>query len=243
MKETEFEIPNITLKYLLFLRFESDKYEVMFGGGAGHILDMIIRLRNNKAMLRKKSMFKKEKSFLNLNNDDFPTSKGKIRIVSATKEQLDKIRIVAREDQRKFRLAFLLVVSTTLVLLIILLNTYNNATRKPTEENMLEMENDIQLKKKLDFDFFISDGDRWFTQGQWHNAIFQYKKALEVFPNDYDASFRLARTYTYCCEREKENCKEAVQLIDKLLLAFPEDSNIVDLKEHYHFIHEVDISE
>lgn len=35
-------------------------------------------------------------------------------------------------------------------------------------------------------DFFIADGDAYFNKQQWHNAAFQYRKALNILPDNYN---------------------------------------------------------
>ena len=50
----------------------------MLGGGAGTIMDMIMRLRANKNLLRKRSLFKKDKSFFAEDRDDLKTPHTKL---------------------------------------------------------------------------------------------------------------------------------------------------------------------
>ncbi len=57
-------------------------------GGEGSTQHMIITMRNNLNMLRKKSMFKRERSFLNVKKEYYKASKGKIASKKLTKEEL-----------------------------------------------------------------------------------------------------------------------------------------------------------
>ena len=78
----------------------------------------------------------------------------------------------------------------------------------------------------------IAFGDRWFSESNWHNAIFYYKKALELYPNDYDSSYRLLQAYGQNCEKELEDCAKAKDLLDELLVKFSDKkSELTQLKE------------
>ena len=69
-----------------------------------------------------------------------------------------------------------------------------------------------------------------FEKRKWNNAIFQYSRALEVFPNEFDAQYRLAQSYTYKCQLENKSCFKADSLVDRLIKYFPENKKIQELK-------------
>jgi len=84
---------------------------------------MITTMRNNLGMLRKKSMFKRERSFMNIKNEYYKASNGKIASKKLTKEELLLIRkkVIAnrrRENIRSFVVLLIIVIS------IILLGVY-----------------------------------------------------------------------------------------------------------------------
>jgi hypothetical protein len=60
--------------------------------------------------------------------------------------------------------------------------------------------------------------------------VFQYKKALSLYPKDFDANYRLALGYSYQCQYNFENCDTGMQLILKLEQAFPEKKEVQDVK-------------
>jgi hypothetical protein len=71
----------------------------MLGGGAGHIADMIARLKNNRSMLKNKRFFKNHKTAGDI---DFSKHKEqKLYYGKASKQQLQQIREVLNDDQRK----------------------------------------------------------------------------------------------------------------------------------------------
>jgi len=212
----------------------------MLGGGAGSILDMIIRYRNNIKMLRKKSIFKREYSFTELKNEYLKTYKGQVSYKTATKEQLAFFRqkfIKQKRMQLIGTLAtfFLVICCTYLTIIFILPLSSQNDTQAMTNKN-IEQEK-LMTKKEKDekYLFFITDGDNWLKQNHWHNAIFQYKKALELYPNSYDANYRLALAYSYRCYFEKLNCADGKILIDKLIMSYPDSMNLFNLRDNSNY--------
>lgn len=78
--------------------------------------------------------------------------------------------------------------------------------------------------------FYIGDGDKWLQKRNYYNAVFQYKKAVALYPSDFEANYRLAIGYGYQCQYDFENCKTGMQLIQKLEKAFPGNQDIHDVK-------------
>ncbi|NOX48872.1 MAG: hypothetical protein GXO89_18080 [Chlorobi bacterium] len=93
----------------------------MLGGGAGHIADMVARLKNNRSMLKNKRFFKNRKTA-----EDIDFSKHKEQkpyYGKASKKQLQKIRDELNEDQRKAvgKKVMILLVSITITLFFVFL--------------------------------------------------------------------------------------------------------------------------
>lgn len=63
----------------------------------------------------------------------------------------------------------------------------------------------------------ISSGDEWLEKGKYYNAIFQYKLALEVFPKDSIATFRLIDATDLNCKVHNKNCGESDAFMDQYL--------------------------
>lgn len=70
-------------------------------GGEGSMQHMITTLRNNKALLRKRSMFKKSDSFRDKRIAYYKLSKGAINNRKLTKKELRVIRAKIKADNRK----------------------------------------------------------------------------------------------------------------------------------------------
>lgn len=84
------------------------------------------------------------------------------------------------------------------------------------------------------YQYFINAGDDWMKQNHWANAAFEYQKALEHFPRDYQAHVRLATIYTYSCKHEQKNCEAAEMLIQRLLSQKPESADLYLLRASLH---------
>ena len=78
-------------------------------GGEGSMKAMIDSLRNNKKLLRNKSRFTKERSFLNLKETDLKGASGKPRFKPYSKEAIKKIKakFQRKRKQEKVLFAFL----------------------------------------------------------------------------------------------------------------------------------------
>ena len=94
----------------------------MLGGGAGHIADMLARLKNNRSMLKNKRFFKNHKTAEDI---DFSKHKEqKLFYGKASKRQLQQIRDEVNDDQRKtvgkrILILFLSFIITVVIVLII----------------------------------------------------------------------------------------------------------------------------
>ena len=89
----------------------------MFGGGAGHIADMIARLKANNALLRKKSYFHTMMNYPYSNKKRkiiFPVKTNKSRL-----EQESEINEFINEDRRKLVTGILVAIVLFFVLILI----------------------------------------------------------------------------------------------------------------------------
>jgi hypothetical protein len=66
-------------------------------------------------------------------------------------------------------------------------------------------------------------------------AIFQYKKALEIFLTEYDINFRRASAYPYRYQSEFESSNKAKEVLNKLLGEHPKNSDLLKLKQILEF--------
>lgn len=198
--------------------------------GGGSIAGMIISIRNNAKLLRKKSMFKKESSFLHVKKEYLKAAEGKLDLKKATPHELKKVREVVKQNRRESRKLTLiaLFVAAPLVLFVgYAIQT--NASIYPQSTYADTKETDPNNRHN-DYLFFIADGDKYLEEKKWHNAIFQYTEALKLFPREFDANYRLSLAYTYSCSFEGKNCDAAHYTLDKLGKEFPHKAEIKELK-------------
>ncbi|NAS30285.1 hypothetical protein GTQ40_04830 [Flavobacteriaceae bacterium R38] len=186
---------------------------------------MINSLKANRLLLRKK---RKERTFLNTKKENYQNAKGIVEPKKASEAVLKIIRKKALRAQKKQHFITIIILLILSPIFIFGLYKTIEAIQKDIEYAKVIPEKD--LKKYL---FFINDGDNWLQEKKWHNAIFQYKKALEIFPNEYDANYRLALAYTYRCKYESTNCNEGETLVNTLIKAFPDKINLNELKRNY----------
>lgn len=200
-------------------------------GGTSSAQAMITILNNNKKLLRKKRYFKKERSFLNLKNEYYKAAGGEMNFKTASKQQLAEIR--QRFIQRRQKEAY---ISITIIAFIMMLITYFTYTQINASNEVMTKVNAAQHQIKLDnYLFYINDGDDYLKKNQWHNAIFQYKKALEIFPNEYHIKYRLAYAYTYRCRNEQKDCDTGLAYINALMEVYPNNDDLIQLKSTLEF--------
>ncbi len=203
--------------------------------GGGSIAGMIISLRNNSQMLRRKSMFKKESTYLNTKKEYYKASAGKVELKKATPHQLREVRRTVLENRKKDQRNFILAFFVALVIISFIVKfgydllsqgsiyPYPSYSKSDMFNNSLE-------KKESDYLYFINDGDRYIRDKHWHNAIFQYSEALKLFPKEFDVNYRLSLAYIYSCSYEGKNCEAASYTLEKLADEFPNKTEIIELK-------------
>ncbi len=196
-------------------------------GGGGSIQGFNDSLKNNRKLLRKSSFFPKERSFLNPKREYYKAAGGVESLRNASKEELLEIRKTIR-NKRKIENIIMIV----LFVIVTILTIYLMRDFFKENENYISAEDKkaLELKNK-EFSFFITDGDNYLEKGQWHNAVFQYNKALELFPTNYDASYRVAYALSYWCRNEKLNCKLAADKVQELLAEYPNKQELIELEQ------------
>lgn len=189
--------------------------------GGGSIQGMIISLRNNKHLLRPK------RSFLNQRKEFLKAAKGEINLKKATKQELELLRKEIYQERKRQRKIDVTIWSCIGIILLSIGILLTNTLKVQIQESE-KVSYDIKMANYLQL---IEEGDEWLTKRSWNNAIFQYKKALEIFPEEYDIHYRL--TYAFClsCEADFKNCNKAKEKLDKLLLQYPNKSELLELRK------------
>ena len=202
----------------------------MLGGGS--IQGMINSLRNNRRLLRSKRYFNKERSFLNTKSEHLKTKDGKIDFKVISDQDLLKIKKQIRRNARgeKRKQALILITLSILAISVLVYIMYGIVHQN--EIDSLNRENIIQQQKEKEYLRLIEEGDSWLKKSKWHNSRFDYKKAKEIFPNNYEINYRILYSYALECELTFVNCVEAKQLLKDLISDFPErKSELLKLEE------------
>ena len=209
--------------------------------GAGNMSSMNTILRNNRNLLRKISIFKRDNSFMSARKAYLKALKGEVDIKKLSKQELRRIREKVIKERKKESLKVLIIsILITIPLIILSYNIYDNFIQyqnKRLNENFVsdkELEKVLIIRenqKKADkYDFFINDGDKWIEKQNWKNAILQYKNALKEFPEKYEANYRLALGYSYNCKFQNRDCEKGLILVERLLKVNPNNSDLLILK-------------
>lgn len=203
-------------------------------GGAGSIQSMNTILRNNRNLLRKKSIFKRDNSFMSARKKYLKAAKGEIDFKNISKEELRAIRKKVIKEQKTENLRAWII---TLVLLvpifafgIYISNQLEFEKQLPNNMNQ-ELIIEQQFEEKVDdYYFYIDEGDFWIEKQHWKNAIYQYKNAVGIFPEKYEANYRLALAYSYNCKFAYKDCKKGAILVDRLLKVNPNNKDLLALE-------------
>lgn len=185
----------------------------MPGGGGGSIQAMITSLRNNANLLRKKTYFLREDG-AELSRSEH---KEPLKFPEASAELLQEIKI--KQSMRKKRIGYLalLIILCTVgfsIYIAIRVSPKLKSEIPHRAKAVLNMNQSIVDKKRRYLNF-IRNGDTWYTQSQFKNAVNQYKEALNLYPNSNAVYQRLSNTYALACEREGLFCEEWLSSLRK----------------------------
>lgn len=199
--------------------------------GEGFMQHTINSLRNNKSLLCRKSYFKKDRSFFSRRKEYLKASKGKIKTKKLSKDELLLIRNKVVENRRKESIKLWTLLSVITILFgWFIIHQYNNSQN--IRDKQIEVYDEIKYTEDLNqFNYYISDGDKWIEKGHWNNAIFRYKEAVEVFPKDYIGNYRLALAYSYKCKFKNKDCELGEKLTERMLTFFPENIDLIKLQK------------
>lgn len=199
-------------------------------GGFGSINHMIVTLRNNRNLLPTKRSYFKKQDYGAIKNEYYKAVGGSFNIKKASPEELLAIRkkIIKKRKREVHRFTILLCIGLPLIVLGLYFTFQNYSFGFPKSQQLEQIDlKNIKEEKHL---FYLNDGDVWLKKRDWYNAIFQYKNALKLYPNEFNASYRLAIAYSYRCQYEFEDCEVGKKLIEKLEGQFPENKDIKKVK-------------
>lgn len=209
--------------------------------GAGHMHSMNTILRNNKNLLRKRNIFRRDASFMGARKAYLKAMQGEVDIKKLSKQELRRIREKVIKGQKKEAIRFWVIsIFISIPFLFLGYHLYDNFIQYQNERlnqnyvidkdlEKILLERDFQKKLK-NYAFFIREGDKWIEKQNWNNAVFQYKNAVREFPEKYEANYRLALGYSYNCKFKNKDCEKGLRLVERLLKVNPNNSDLLILK-------------
>lgn len=113
-----------------------------------------------------------------------------------------------RQQKHKSFLGFIaitlvLVFSLTLVL-------FNHQSETTSSKELSENANST----RIEYNQLIINGDQWLAEGKYDDAASEYRTALQLFPQDSVATFRLISASDLNCKVNSEDCGESERLME-----------------------------
>ena len=192
----------------------------MFGGGS--IQGMRNSLSNNKKLLRSKKYFQKERSFLNVKAEYLKAAEGKHKGQHISKEELLIIKQEIRTKISKERRREALILVASLLVMLGLVAFFVVQLIRQDQLVVTHQEELMQQEKESAYLHLVEKGDDWLKQSKWYNSRFNYKKNQKIYPHAYAIHYRILNSYVLECETDVNHCYQAKQLMDEMLLKFPD---------------------
>ncbi len=198
--------------------------------GGGSIQGMATILRNNKQLLRKRNTFRRGFGFGKLRKEYRKYAEGRLESEPISQKELSAIRQkIIRQKRKENMLSGIILVLVASLAVAFSYKMYKNLEEYQVKENEVFLEGNTN--KYL---FYIEDGDKWLEKGRYHNAIFQYTLAKEIYPTEFDVNYRLALAYGGKCKYEKSGCEEGRAILEDLRDRFPEKSELWKLRDYFY---------
>ena len=161
-------------------------------------------LRTNNDLLRKESIF--TSTFKSRKKEAIASESGELIFKTTTKDELLKIRdkLVKERVKQKKLLAFIFTVVFILTI-IISLKVYTSDVNYKKEQKIIARKRFVK-EKMPSYNFYLEDGDNWLLKENFHNAIYQYKKALNLHINDSIVNLKLQAAYELHCMKRNKDC-------------------------------------
>ena len=211
----------------------------------GHLQGLRVILKNNRQMLRKTGLFKKDQSFLSSRKEYLKAAKGQVDFKTISKSELRALREKVIKNRKannlKVWLITLAIVAPFLIYGLYIFTGSEQWTKESIQTGKInnDHEQQILLDQKLtddlnEFNYLINEGDKWIEKRNWNNAIYRYEQAVKLFPNEFEGNYRLALAHSYSCKDGNMNCEIGQKITNRLLNSFPNDSRLIELKTAFN---------
>jgi len=174
-------------------------------GGFG--IGVTTKLRDNRKLLRKKRMFKKERTFLGFK----PTHKNDEQLTVDLIINTEAIKKERKKSISRYRKKMIIGVSAIMLSFIftgVLLVVSSKLTVEPLLINAAVIPPESVIPES--YKQFLEVGTKLRQSKDFTLAENEFKKALLINDLFVDAHLELLKTYTEQCELLNEKCEEAV---------------------------------
>lgn len=202
-------------------------------GGFGSAQSMNTIMKNNRALIgKRKSMFSSKKDYIGTSQEK--EEEEFVDYKTASPELIEEIRNKLIKEKKKsfkvslFFLLFIIVFSTGLTV-----HFFTNVKKADENQKTAKIESFKLSKTHKNYMLVIKDGDEWMETGNFENAIFRYKSAAKLIPNQFDVQYRICLGYAYLCRYENSECEQGKIELDKAISNFPNQEKLMDLKKYY----------
>lgn len=202
-------------------------------GGFGSVQSMNTIMKNNRALIgKRKSMFSSKKDYIGTSQEK--EEEEFVDYKTASPELIEEIRnklIKEKKKSSKVSLFFLLFI--VIFSIGVTIHFFTNVKKAEENQKTSKIESFELSKTNKDFLLLIKDGDEWMETGNFENAIFRYKSAARLIPNQFDVEYRICLAYAYLCRYENINCEEGKVELENAISNFPNQEKLMDLKKYY----------
>lgn len=189
-------------------------------GGEGSMQGANDSLKLNRGQLgRRPNMFRREHSYFKIKREYKKHTKG---IKSFNELSDSEKKIIRAKIKKKAKREKIFVITASILFIITFCFGMFNFNKYSKTLHTIETKKNAIKETEKQYLKLLMYGDTWIEDEKWNPAISQYKEAILLYPNSYDAQYRLAIAYSYKCERMKYDCDLGTILITKLLHEYPD---------------------
>ena len=192
------------------------------GGGFGSIHHMILTLKNNNDLLKRRGLIRRKKDFYTIRKEYLKASKGKLDFKKTRKEEIEALRkqLLYR---RRIRIFTDIAIFTFIIFLatVISLSAIKKDNAKEKQYNRVSKIKKEQIKKR-DHKYLLEWGNYNLRDQDYAAALNDFQSALKLYPNDFETNLKLAQTYSLYCQISPSEYKNACYFLKEAIKDFPD---------------------